>query len=61
MRLTGMPSLHYVPMVGTLSFGLAHHFDDYEFIYDQMDEALVMQKGHPALCLLLLHDRRQRR
>ena len=36
-----MLSLHFVPMVGTIGFGLAHHPDDYKFIYDQMDEALA--------------------
>ena len=35
----GMLELHFVPMVGTIGFGLAHHPDDYEFIYDQIDEA----------------------
>ena len=37
----GMLSLHFVPMVGTIGFGLAYHPDDYKFIYDQMDEALA--------------------
>ena len=37
----GMLSLHFVPMVGTIGFGLAHHPDDYKFIYNQMDEALA--------------------
>ena len=35
----GMLELHFVPMVGTVGFGLAHHPDDYEDIYDQIDEA----------------------
>lgn len=35
----GMLELHFVPMVGTIGFGLAHHPDDYEFIYDQIDKA----------------------
>lgn len=35
----GMLNLQYVPMVGTVGFGLAHHPDDYEDIYDQIDEA----------------------
>ena len=35
----GMLELHFVPIVGTIGFGLAHHPDDYEFIYDQIDEA----------------------
>ncbi len=37
----GMLELHYVPMVGTIGFGLAHHPDDYEPIYDEMDEAFA--------------------
>ena len=35
----GMLELHFVPMVATIGFGLAHHPDDYEEIYDQIDEA----------------------
>ena len=35
----GMLELHFVPMVGTIGFGLAHHPDDYEQIYDEIDEA----------------------
>ena len=34
----GMLELHFVPMIGTVGFGLAHHPDDYEEIYDQIDE-----------------------
>ena len=37
----GMLSLHFVPMVGTIGFGLAHHPENYKLIYDQMDEALA--------------------
>ena len=37
----GILSLHFVPMVGTIGFGLAHHPENYKFIYDQMDEALA--------------------
>jgi precorrin-4 C11-methyltransferase len=37
----GMLELHFVPMVGTIGFGLAHHPDDYEEIYDQIDEAFA--------------------
>ena len=37
----GLLSLHFVPMVGTIGFGLAYHPYDYKFIYDQMDEALA--------------------
>ena len=36
-----MLSLHFVPLVGTIGFGLAHHPEDYKFIYDQMDEAMA--------------------
>ena len=39
----GMLCLHFVPMVGTIGFGLAHHPDDYESIYDQMDEAFTLR------------------
>ena len=35
----GMLCMQFVPMVGTVGFGLAHHPDDYEDIYDQIDEA----------------------
>jgi len=37
----GMLELHFVPMVGTIGFGLAHHPDNYERIYDEMDEAFA--------------------
>lgn len=37
----GMLELHFVPMVGTVGFGLAHEPDDYEDIYDQIDEAFA--------------------
>ena len=37
----GMLELHFVPMVGTIGFGLAHHPDDYESIYDEIDEAFA--------------------
>lgn len=37
----GMLELHFVPMVGTIGFGLAHHPDDYEAIYDEIDEAFA--------------------
>lgn len=40
----GMLELHFVPIVGTIGFGLAHHPDDYEPIYDEMDEAFA-QRG----------------
>jgi precorrin-4 C11-methyltransferase len=37
----GMLELHFVPMVGTVGFGLAHHPEDYESIYDEIDEAFA--------------------
>jgi len=40
--------LHFVPMVGTLGVGLAHHPDDYERIYDQIDEAIAHQGVLPC-------------
>ena len=36
-----MLELHFVPMVGTIGFGLAHHPEDYECIYDEIDEAFA--------------------
>ena len=36
----GVLELHFVPMIASLGFGLAHHPDDYEDIYDQIDETL---------------------
>ena len=47
---TGMPCLHFVPIVGTVGFGLAHHPDDYEYIHDQMDEALASSGILPCAC-----------
>lgn len=40
----GMLELHFVPVVATMGFGLAHEPDDYRTIYDQMDAALA-QRG----------------
>ena len=37
----GMLELHFVPMVGTIGFGLAHHPEDYEWIYDEIDQAFA--------------------
>ena len=37
----GMLELHFVPMVGTIGFGLAHHPEDYELIYDEIDQAFA--------------------
>ena len=36
-----MLELHFVPMVGTVGFGLAHHPEDYECIYDEIDEGFA--------------------
>jgi len=36
----GVLELHFVPMIASLGFGLANHPDDYEDIYDQIDEAM---------------------
>ena len=44
----GMLCLQYVPMVGTVGFGLAHHPDDYENIYDEIDEAFAKQGVLPC-------------
>ena len=33
--------LHFVPMVGTIGFGLAHHPKVFRYIYDEMAEALL--------------------
>ena len=44
----GMLVLHFVPMVGTIGFGLAHHPDDYENIYDEIDEAFAKQGVLPC-------------
>ena len=37
----GVLELHFVPMVGTVGFGLAHHPEDYDRIYDEIDEAFA--------------------
>ena len=44
----GMLELHFVPMVGTIGFGLAHHPEDYECIYDEIDEAFAHQGVLPC-------------
>ena len=36
-----MLELHFSPMVGTVGFGLAHHPEDYEQIYEQIDKAFA--------------------
>ena len=37
----GVLELHFVPMVGTVGFGLAHHPTDYKCIYDEIDKAFA--------------------
>ena len=37
----GMLGLHFVPMVATVGFGLAHHPADYEQIYGRIEEAFA--------------------
>ena len=46
----GMLHLHFVPLVGTIGFGLAHHPDDYKFIKSQMDSLLSQQGILPCAC-----------
>jgi len=46
----GMLSLHFVPMVATVGFGLAHHPEDYLDIYDQMNDALTGAGLMPCAC-----------
>ena len=36
----GVLELHFVPMIAALGFGLANHPNDYEYIYDEIDEAM---------------------
>ena len=44
----GMLELHFVPMVGTIGFGLAHHPENYEKIYDEIDEAFAAKGVLPC-------------
>lgn len=37
----GMLKLHFVPMIGTIGFGLAHHPDNYHQIKKEIDEAFA--------------------
>ena len=46
----GILSLHFIPMVGTIGFGLAHHPENYEEINDLMDEALASMGLMPCAC-----------
>ena len=43
-----MLCLHFVPMVGTIGFGLASHPNDYEYIYDEIDEAFAHRGIQPC-------------
>ena len=43
-----MLQLHFVPMVGTVGFGLAHEPDDYKDIYDEIDEAFAARGIRPC-------------
>ncbi len=52
----GILSLHFIPMVGTIGFGLAHHPENYELINDQMDEALASVGLMPCASLYCTID-----
>ena len=39
----GMLVLRFVPMVGTIGFGLSRHPDDYRAVYDEINDALAGQ------------------
>ena len=44
----GLLTLHYVPQVGTVGFGLAHHPDDYQDIYEQINASLLQHGVLPC-------------
>ncbi|MBQ8989907.1 MAG: precorrin-4 C(11)-methyltransferase [Prevotella sp.] len=44
----GMLELHFTPIVGTIGFGLAHHPEDYERIYDEIHEAFAFRGVLPC-------------
>lgn len=44
----GLLTLHYVPQVATIGFGLAHHPDDYKDIYEQINASLLQQGVLPC-------------
>ena len=48
LAVEGLLCLHFVPMVGTLGFGLAHRPDDYETISDQIAEAMAEEGYLPC-------------
>ena len=54
-----MLNLHFVPMVGTIGFGLAHEPEDYEEIYDQIDEAFAERGILPCACRYCTIDVKQ--
>ncbi len=39
-RPIAVHTIHYVPLIATIGFGLAHHPDDYHLIYHHMQQAL---------------------
>ena len=55
----GMLNLHFVPMVGTVGFGLANHPEDYETIYDEIDEAFARKGVLPCSCRYCTIDVKQ--
>jgi precorrin-4 C11-methyltransferase len=44
----GMLELHFVPMIGTIGFGLAHRPKDFFAIYDEIDEAFAQMGVLPC-------------
>ena len=67
---SGVLELHFVPMIAALGFGLASHPEDYEEIYDQIDEAMsqigvlpcykryctIDVKADEEFCAMLVND-----
>ena len=44
----GMLQLHFVPMIGAVGFGLAHHPDDFEQIFDEINQAFISRGVLPC-------------
>ena len=44
----GMLGLHFVPMVGTIGFGLAHEPENFKDIYDEINEVFVNHGMQPC-------------
>lgn len=44
----GLSELHFVPMVGTIGFGFAHHPDNYEDISDEIDATFASMGVMPC-------------